>query len=70
MPRADGAPEDRRQAQWPWVVVGAIRDGQGFYFIAWITVAILCMVATAGSLTVRRDPDVHGLRARETVSPD
>ena len=33
---------------------GAIREQQGSYFIAWITAAVLCLVAAAASATLRR----------------
>ena len=33
---------------------GAIREQQGSYFIAWITAAVLCLVAAAASATLRK----------------
>ena len=33
---------------------GAIRDSQGSYFIAWITAAILCLIAAGSALFLRR----------------
>jgi hypothetical protein len=32
---------------------GAIRDIQGDYFIAWITAAVLCLVAAASFILLR-----------------
>lgn len=35
---------------------GAIREAQGSYFIAWITAAVLCLVAAGSVLVLRRIP--------------
>ena len=48
------------------VFAGLIRDAQGSYFIAWITAAVLCVVATIGILTLRRDPEAQGARKART----
>jgi len=37
---------------------GAIRDVQGDYFIAWITAAVLCLVASAAVLVLKPKPTV------------
>lgn len=37
---------------------GAIRDSQGSYFIAWITAAVLCLVAAGSVLILRRVPAI------------
>ena len=39
---------------------GWIRQFQGDYFIAWITAAVLCLAASAYSLTLRKAPEVPG----------
>lgn len=39
------------------VFAGFIRDMQGTYLIAWITAAILCLVATVAVWTLKRDPE-------------
>ena len=39
---------------------GWIRQFQGDYFIAWITAAVLCLAASAYSLTLRKAPAVSG----------
>ena len=39
------------------VFAGLIRDFQGTYLIAWVTAAILCLVATALVWTLRKDPE-------------
>ncbi len=42
------------------VFAGVIRDAQGSYFIAWITAAVLCLVATGAILTMRKDAQAQG----------
>jgi sugar phosphate permease len=39
---------------------GAIRETQGSYFIAWITAAVLCLVAAGAVLLLRRIPEPAG----------
>jgi len=48
------------------VFAGLIRDAQGSYFIAWITAAVLCVVATIGILTLRGDSQAQGARKART----
>ena len=42
------------------VFAGVIRDAQGSYFIAWITAAVLCLVATGAILSLRKDAQAQG----------
>ena len=42
------------------IFAGVIRDIQGTYLIAWITAAVLCLIATAAVWTMRRDPEATG----------
>ncbi len=39
------------------IFAGIIRDIQGTYLIAWMTAAVLCLIATAAVWTMRRDPE-------------
>ena len=48
---------------------GAIREVQGSYFIAWITAAILCLVAAGSVLILRRiKPDVYVISEQKVAS--